>query len=56
MDVGKNADRTAYRDRQLALKVRNLLWKASANQDERALLIQDDTASAQPPLPFLYQG
>jgi hypothetical protein len=56
MDLGKNADQIAYRDKQLALKVRSLLWKASANQDERALLIPNNTPSAQPPLPFLYQG
>jgi hypothetical protein len=58
MDIGRNADKIAFDDKQLALKVQNFLLKvcALANRDERALSRPENTASADPPLPFLYHG
>jgi hypothetical protein len=56
MDMGKKADKSTYSERQLVLKVRNLLWKSCANQHERVRLRPEDRSPAEPPLPFLYQS
>jgi hypothetical protein len=56
MDIGRTTDKLGSDDKLLTLKIRNLLLKASVDQDDRTRLRPKSTASGEPSLPFLCQG